>query len=256
MRAAGRIGHLLILGGTEDALALARALRDVPGLAVTTSLAGRTGEPVVPAGEMRTGGFGGLGAMCHWLSASGITLVVDATHPFAIRISTRAALACGELGLPLLRLERPSWAPRKGDRWLMVRDLAEALAVLPRLAQRVFAVIGRREIERLGSVPEVGFVARSIEPPSDLPANVEWIAGRGPFARAEEEALLRRHGIEAVLCRASGGRGGYAKIEAARALQLPVVMLQRPPPPPDVPTAANVADVVAWLDRTLRVEPV
>ena len=63
-------------------------------------------------------------------------------------------------------------------------------------------------------------------------------------------ALLRAHGIEAVVSKNSGGAGTYAKIEAARALGLPVVMIERPSLPAGE-TVETVAAVLAWIEPRL-----
>jgi len=40
--------------------------------------------------------------------------------------------------------------------------------------------------------------------------------------------LMREHEVEMVVSKNAGGRGAYAKIEAARQLYLPVIMIERP----------------------------
>ena len=134
---------ILVLGGTAEARELAAHL-DGAGIRVTTSLAGRIANPRLPRGEVRVGGFGGPAALADWLAAHRVAAVVDATHPFAERISASAARACPAAGVPLLRLERPSWSERPGDRWRRVPDLAAAAAVVPRLGRRVLLSTGRQ----------------------------------------------------------------------------------------------------------------
>lgn len=235
--------HILILGGTGEAYALAEMLGTRADLRLTSSLAGVTTAPKLPTGAHRIGGFGGVEGLAAYLKAENVALLVDASHPFAGRITAHAREAAQGAGIRHVRLERAPWSPGPGDRWTPVADLEAAFAALSGLgAGRVFAALGARAVPRLAQAP-FAFVARGIEPPADLPANVSWIGARGPFTLADELALLRGHAIDAVLCRNSGGEGGRAKLEAARTLGLPVVMLERPAPA----TGEVVAEVAAVL---------
>jgi precorrin-6A/cobalt-precorrin-6A reductase len=196
-------------------------------LRVTSSLAGATSDPRLPAGVHRLGGFGGTEGLRNWLLAERVALVVDASHPFALQMSRQAREATALAGCRCLRLERPAWRPRPGDRWHAVADLPAAIEVLRQLgAKRVFAALGARALPRLAGAG-MRFVVRGIEPPAELPDGVVWTSGRGPFTLATERRLLEQHGIDAVLCRNSGGAGAAAKLAAARALGLPVVLIER-----------------------------
>lgn len=239
--------RVLILGGTAEGAALAAACAARPELAVISSLAGRTVAPRPLAGAVRSGGFGGAAGLAAYLRAEGIERVVDATHPFAAKISAQAAAACAACGVPRLRLARPPWPQLPGDRWLAVPDLAAAADCLPTLGRRILVTTGQRDLACLILLPGLQLVVRTVEPPpAGVPLGVTWLCARGPFGLADELALLRRHTIEVVLTKASGGAATYGKIAAARALGLPVVMLQRPPPPPG-PVATDLAAALAWL---------
>ena len=245
------VPHVLILGGTSEAYALAAALAGEQDLRVTTALAGVTASPRLPAGACRIGGFGGINGLLAYLEAEHVALLVDASHPFAARITANAHRAAAGAGLPYLRLERAPWRPVAGDRWHRVANLEDAIAILPELnAQRVFAALGARIVQRLGDLP-CRFVLRGIEPPPDLPSNVTWLGARGPFSTADEHALLAAHRIDALLCRNSGGEATRAKLAAARQLGLPVVMIDRPPAPA-VPVAMDVATAVGMVETLLR----
>ncbi len=247
---------VLILGGTAEAAALARALAEEPRVAATTSLAGRTRAPAELPGAVRRGGFGGAQALADYLKAQSFDLLVDATHPFATRISRNAAQACAAAGLPRLVLMRAPWTARDGDRWTPVPDAEAAAAALPGLGpglgRRVFLTIGRQELAAFAALDAVWFMVRLVEPPEDpIPLeDFRLVLGRGPFALAQETALLRAHGIEVVVSKNSGGPGTYAKIEAARALALPVVMVERPALP-EGETVETVAAALAWIERRL-----
>jgi precorrin-6A/cobalt-precorrin-6A reductase len=239
--------RVLILGGTGDARRLA-ALATESGLAVTSSLAGRTTDPKLPAGASRSGGFGGAGGLAGYLQAERIDLLVDATHPFADRISANAAEAARMTGVPRLLLDRPAWAAVPGDRWLRTRDVDAAAAILPGLAARVFLTIGRQDLGAFAHLDRLWFLSRMIESPADggpRPPG-ELLLDRGPFTEQGERDLIHEYRLEAVVTRNSGGDETYPKIAAARALGLPVVMIDRPPPPPGE-TVRTPAEALTWL---------
>lgn len=232
--------HILILGGTAEAATLARHLAERPEIPVTLSLAGRTLNPRPQPVPTRIGGFGGVDGLTGWLIANRTSLVVDATHPFAARISANAVAACQAAKVQLLGLEREKWQPAPTDHWTEVPDLASAVAALPETPATLFLGLGRQSLKAFESRPEHHYIARVIDPPDEdiaLP-HFELIEGRGPFTAAEDEALFRRHGVSCILAKNAGGPATYSKILAARMLGLPVIMINRPfiPPRPLVRT--------------------
>lgn len=246
--------HVLILGGTGAARDLATHLAARPGLRVTYSLAGRTQAPRFPGCAVRIGGFGGATGLAAWLAAEGVRVLVDGTHPFARRISANAAAASRATAVPLVALGRPGWARQPGDRWIEVPDTAAAAAALGAAPRRVFLAIGRQEVGAFRAAPGHRYLVRSIEPvdPGDLPDGAETLLARGPFAPAEERSLLQRHGIEIVVAKNSGGLATYGKIEAARALGLPVVMIARPA---GGGINRTLEDALAEIERHLAAPP-
>jgi len=241
---------LLLLGGTAEARALAAVLVGEPGLRVVSSLAGRVRHPALPVGEVRVGGFGGIAGLRAWLAGHGPALVLDATHPFAAGISGNAAAACAGAGVPLLRLERPGWVPRAGDAWHRVPDLAAAAAALPGLGSRPFLTTGRGGLE-VFLARGVAALLRCVDPPDVvLPPGWELLLGRGPYTVPGETALLRRHRADVLVTKDSGGDLTAAKLNAARGLGLPVLVVERPPRPA-VPTVTTVAAAAAWVRAAL-----
>ncbi len=99
---------ILILGGTAEARALAAQLVE-EGHQVTTSLAGRTRDPILPVGSVRIGGFGGAAGLAAYLRQEGFDRIIDATHPFARRISENAIQAAAIADVPLEQRLRPRW---------------------------------------------------------------------------------------------------------------------------------------------------
>ena len=240
---------VLILGGTAEARALAQVLTDA-GVPIVSSLAGRVSRPRLPVGEVRIGGFGGPDALARWLAAHAITAVVDATHPFAERISASAVQASASAGVPLLRLERPGWQARDGDRWHRVVDLPEAAAAIGALgATRVLLTTGRQGLAAFAGDDATWFLIRCIDPPAGpLPARHHVRLDRGPYTLAGELALIDAHGIDLVVTKDSGGPLTQAKLDAARARRLPVVVVSRPPRP-HVATVGTVADAAYWAQN-------
>jgi precorrin-6A/cobalt-precorrin-6A reductase len=239
--------RVLVLGGTGEARVLAAALsRD--GVPVISSLAGRVERPRLPEGEVRVGGFGGPDGLARWLVEHRIAAVVDATHPFAERISSSAALACERTGLPLLRLERPGWSEGEGDDWHWADDTSAAAAAIPALGARVFLTTGRQGLAAFAEVP-AWFLVRCIDPPEPpLPRHCELVLDRGPYTLEGELALIDRHRIDLLVTKDSGGQLTEAKLAAARARGLPVLVIRRPARP-DLPTVPDVAGAIEWLRR-------
>lgn len=241
---------VLILGGTAEAMAVAEALTARPGTRVITSLAGRTRVPARPPGELRIGGFNGAEGLARYLAETGIDALVDATHPFATRISANARIACRRAGVAMLTIARPGWSREPGDTWIEVGDEAEAAAALPRGARALLA-LGSQRLGAFVARTDVAFFVRMVdEPAEDLPlASCTVIVGRPSRSAAAEQALMSANRIDHLVCRNSGGEASYAKIVAARALGLPVVMIGRPRPggAPAVTTVAEAMDRLAEI---------
>ena len=237
--------NLLILGGTTEATALAQAAA-ARGVAGTVSFAGRVERPRRQPLPQRVGHFGGPAGLAAYLQDNGITHVIDATHPFAVQMSRNAVTACADAGVPLLALTRPPWQPVAGDQWIRVPDIAGAVAALDRPRARVMLAVGRMHLSDFAANPQHAYLLRLVDPPKDALAlpDAEIVVDRGPFGEAADRALMDRHGIEVVVSKNAGGSATYGKIAAARALGLPVIMIDRPKPP----ERAEVHDVAAALD--------
>ncbi len=219
--------RILVLGGTSDAVEFANATIEA-GFEVVTSLAGVTTSPKLPAGEVRTGGFGGAAGLSAFLKQDQFSAVVDATHPFASVISRNAYEAASQLSLPLIRIERPAWVAAEGDSWNPVPDIAAAVAALPP-GTRVFLTIGRKEIAAFIARKDLTGMARMIEPPPHaLPPGWTLNLARPPFPLEEEVGLMRLEAFTHLVTKNAGGKLTEAKLAAARALALPVVMIDRP----------------------------
>ncbi|MBY0225003.1 MAG: cobalt-precorrin-6A reductase [Hyphomicrobium sp.] len=241
--------RILILGGTSDANALARAAA-AARLDAIYSYAGRTLVPVNQPLPVRTGGFGGAHGLARYLHDEGITHVVDATHPFADTMSRNAMEACVAAGVPLIALVRPQWTQGPHDHWITVPDLAGAASALPDESTCVFLAIGRQHLQEFAAKPQHRYILRFVdEPDGQLPLpQSEVIVARGPFTEEGDLDLMRSRHVAWVVTRNSGGSGARAKIDAARRMEIPVVMISRP----DMPgrhTVATAGEVMAWLNH-------
>ena len=242
----GPPNKILILGGTAEGRKLADLITEA-GLDVVTSLAGRVKRPRLPQGEVRIGGFGGPQRMGRYLLESSIDLVIDATHPFAEKISASALEAATSTGTPMLRLNRPQWTPGEGDNWLSVSSAEEAARLVQERFKRPLLTIGRQQLSAFAGDARSSYLIRCVEPPEGkLPRRYLLMFDRGPFDFDSEHSLLRRHRIDVVVTKNSGGDATAAKLEAARSLHIPVIMIERPPSPP-VPTVHTVAEAAQWI---------
>jgi precorrin-6A/cobalt-precorrin-6A reductase len=241
--------RILILGGTAEASALAKLIANDKRFEPTLSFAGRTASPATPPIPYRVGGFGGWEGLAAWLKVEGVSAMVDATHPFAARISANAVRAAEATGVAFASLIRPAWTREDGDQWIPVPSPEAAAAALGPVPRTVFLATGRLELPAFVSAPQHRYIARVIDHPGDvaLPPEIDFIYDRGPFDAAAEARLLKERRAELVVSKNSGGAATYGKIEAARMLGLPVVMIQRPDKPALHPIV-GASETMRWLE--------
>jgi len=220
---------ILILGGTAEAAKLAAALSEKGRARVITALAGRTDDPVLPPGEVRIGGFGGVDGLAAYLKAEDVSRVIDATHPFARQISENAVAACAKARVPLAVHSRKPWEKLPGDCWTEVDNVEQAVMALPPGAH-VFLALGRQHIEAFARRQDCRFVIRMVDAPKQpLPfADATIVLGKASADWQEERRLFETNGIDHIVARNSGGDAGYGKIVAAREMRLPIVIIGRP----------------------------
>jgi precorrin-6A/cobalt-precorrin-6A reductase len=242
--------RVLVLGGTTEASQIARALSGA-GIAGVFSYAGRTASPMAQPLPTRVGGFGGVSGLADYVQREQITHVVDATHPFAAQMSGNAVSACRQTLTPLVAFERPKWEPGPGDAWRDVSDVDAAVAALPDDPARIFLAIGRQNLAPFAAKPQHFYLLRIVDAPqTPLPLpNAEAILARGPFTADADLALLEDRRITHVVAKNAGGAGARAKLDAARILGLPVIMIGRPPLP-DRAVAHSVDGIMSWLGHS------
>jgi len=244
---------ILVLGGTADAVALARDLVTEPAFRVIYSLAGRTRTPTLPDCAVRLGGFGGTEGLVSYIRENHVAAIVDATHPFAAQMAANARAAAGLTGIPLFKFLRPAWDEPSDATWLHAATASDAAGIIDGRFGRVFLSSGLGDIAAFAPLATVWFLVRSVEA-SDAPAALarhHHITSRGPFDRAAETALLRDWQIDALVSKNSGGESTVAKLDAARALGIPMIMIDRPPVPPGI-LYTDVATTMGALRRFFR----
>lgn len=238
---------VLLLAGSGEARALAAQLH-TRGVPVVASLAGATRAPLDLGVDTRTGGFGGVEGLRRFLRAHQIRAVIDATHPFAAQMTAHAAGATRAAGVPHLVLQRLGWQPEAGDRWHWVDALEDAAALIPDRAT-VFLGTGRQSLGALSGLSPRRVLARVIDPP-DRPfpfAGGRFVVGTPPFTVEEERSFFVAEGVDWLVVKNAGGAASFSKLEAARALGLPVVIQRRPVLPAGVTKVETVEEALAWV---------
>jgi precorrin-6A/cobalt-precorrin-6A reductase len=241
--------NILLLGGTLEASAMARALA-VRALPATLSYMGRVERPKPQPVPVRIGGFGGVEGLCTYLRDHAVTHVIDATHPFAARMSANAIAACAATGTPLVALTRPAWVPGPGDRWQNVPDMTAAVAALDGPPRRVMLAIGHMHLAEFAVRPQHHYLLRLVDPPVAAPPlpDHHLVIDRGPFDAQRDAALMAAHRIDLVVSKNAGGTGAVSKLDAARELGIDVLMIARPTLPPRLELTTPQA-VLDWLEK-------
>ena len=244
--------RVLLLGGTTEATTLANVFATA-GIDAVFSYAGRTANPIEQPLPTRLGGYGGVKGLADYIIDAQITHVVDATHPFATQISRNAVEACAMTQTPLIAHERSAWLAQPGDDWQHVADTQAAVAALPAIPARIFLAIGKQTLPAFAAQPQHFYLLRLVDAPdATLPVpNAEVIIDRGPFTVESDMDLMRAHAITHVVAKNSGGSGALAKLEAARRLHLPVILIARPAIA-DRPIVRSIPEVLAWLGHSAR----
>jgi len=212
------------------------------------SLAGATASPAPAPIPQRVGGFGGAEGLAAFLEAERIDAMIDATHPFAARMSMNVAAAARATRTPFAVFTRPPWPRRESDRWIEVATMDAAVAALGGERRTVFLTQGRLQLASFARAPQHRYLVRAIDRPAEIGAlpDAKLILARGPFALADELALMRAEKVETLVTKNSGGHATYPKIEAARMLDVEVVIVQRPKPP-EAETLCDLDAVMAWI---------
>jgi precorrin-6A/cobalt-precorrin-6A reductase len=217
------MNRILLLGGVTEALAIARTL----GPQHIYSLAGVGRVPTDLTCQVRVGGYGGADGLAQFVRAEGVSLILDATHPYAAQISHNAAQAARACGVPCWALRRPAWQPQPGDDWREVSDWTQLVEALKPFKRPLFT-LGREPLQHLDEIPDHQFWtlrALAVYPGNE---RCEVIGARGPFLLEDERQLFARQRIDVLISKNSGSTATEPKLEVARELGVPVLVLKRP----------------------------
>lgn len=213
------------------------------------SYAGRVNAPKAQPLPTRVGGFGGADGLAAFITQQRITHIIDATHPFATQMSHNVLAAAQQTGIPAIALTRPAWTPTSHDNWQHVASVEEAVNALKGPPQRVLLAIGRMHLAAFAAQPQHHYVLRLVDEPTAPPplAHFTTTVDRGPFTLEGDLALLKTQRIERIVCKNAGGKGAVSKLDAARSLGVPVIMIDRPALPARH-EVHSVDQVLAWLN--------
>jgi len=267
---ASMIKNILILGGSAEAFILAEKLEVHQNYHIISSLAGRTSVPRKPAGAYRTGGFGGIEGLADYIKQENISAIIDATHPFAQKITTNASLAANATHCPIIHICRPPWEKQKDDNWYEVETMEDAASNLKTNQSPTFLTIGRLELSAFINRADIQFLCRAIEPPkktdpikqnnnaipnktianteTQWPENFQFIYAKGPYNYENELSLIKHHGIKTIVTKNSGGDKARAKLDVARDLNIPVIMIKRPKIPAGL-LVETTNEALTWLEQ-------
>ncbi|MDF2594090.1 MAG: cbiJ [Clostridia bacterium] len=228
---------ILVLGGTSDSLLICKKLNEKKLLykvSVTTDYGKHLAQNYtnnVLMGQLD------LISMKELIKKQGISLIIDATHPYAIQVSQTAILAADGLQITYMRYERESLLKSiEYDKLEIVETIQEACEVAARVGKHIFLSTGSKHLEIFWkALPGKEIIARVL-PTSEVLAACEkigfhadhLIAMKGPFTTALNEEMYKHHQIDLVITKESGSQGGFLeKIEACRKLDIPVIVIKR-----------------------------
>jgi len=237
---------VLLLAGTNEARRLAQALAEAR-IDTLASLSGATRVAQKLPVPTRVGGFGGAAGFLDVIKCETITHVIDATHPFAHQITDRTHCICTDNNIPYLHILRPEWHPEQGDNWTMISNEEDAAHHIPS-GSTVFLATGRQTLPRYSGLKECRVICRQIDPPDEpfpFPGG-EFLVSRPPFTVEDEEKLFRALNVDYLVVKNAGGVSSRTKLDAARELNIPVLMLRRPKMP-DAERAESPEQAMAWL---------
>jgi precorrin-6A/cobalt-precorrin-6A reductase len=177
-------------------------------------------------------------ALKDYLQEHDIRLLVDASHPYAANVSRNAIAVCQALSIPYIRYER-DLSKLDYDRITVVHSYEEAAQAAAALGKKIFLTTGSRNLDKFVHSPDLKdceLTARVL-PTAEVIGLCESlgldaghiVALQGPFSTELNIALYRQYEADVIVTKNSGEVGGTdTKLEAAKALGLPVVMIDRP----------------------------
>ena len=232
---------IFVAAGTQDGRELVDTLLD-SGYEVAASVVSHYGEQLLGGSKkphlLINDEPLGREAMQEYFREHGVTLCVDASHPYAVNVSENAMAACRELGVPYLRYER-DLTVLDYERIVVVHNYEDAAAEAARLGRHIFLTTGSRNLKIFLEAPALKgcTVTARVLPTAKVLALCERqglkpgqiVAMQGPFSKELNEAMFRQYDADVIVTKNSGTLGGTdTKLQAAACLGLPVVVIDRP----------------------------
>lgn len=251
--------NILLFAGTSEGRELAQRLAAMP-LSLTVSVATEYGLEMLrdlpDTVSVMTGRMDGA-AMAGLLARESFSLIVDATHPYAILATDNIRAAAAAANAPVLRLLR---AKGKDGGFVSAASAAEAARLLADMPGNILLTIGSKELAVFTTVP--GFPERvypRLLPASDAVRECERlgflhsrvIAMQGPFSRELNLALMRQFAIAVMVTKDGGAAGGFPeKLQAAEEAGVRVIVIGRPPEE----NGLTMDEVVARIEAEMETE--
>lgn len=230
---------ILVLSGTRDGREIVYSLKD-KGFSLIVTTATGYGRSLYEEGD----GLRVISKRFDYeemkvlLKDNSIKLAVDATHPYADKVSANITKACKDLDIPYIRYQRKeSRLEEYKDIIEWVADYDEAAERLSKAVGNILLTTGSKTLEVFSSRVAVSRLYPRILPTSNIlkkceelgfkPSNI--IAMQGPFSKEMNIEMIKKYDIDALVTKDSGKVGGtIEKLEAAKELSIPVIIISRP----------------------------
>ncbi|PKM83529.1 MAG: precorrin-6A reductase [Firmicutes bacterium HGW-Firmicutes-13] len=241
---------ILLLGGTTEGRQLSKIFQEM-GLDFITAVVTDYGKELAE-GDRSFGGRSSTDSssnvisgaldkvkMVELIAAEKISLVVDASHPFAEKASLNAIEAAREKKTAYLRFERPCLEVLEHPLIRQVGTFLEGAREAVKTGEVIFLAIGVNHLEPfVREAKDYGkkVAARVLPTVSSLrkcresglnPSEIIAVQGGGSLEL--NRLLLKEFGADVLVTKESGREGGTEnKIQAALDLELPVIIVKRP----------------------------
>ena len=231
--------EILLLGETGEAAELAAALQAVDGCKLS-----RPRDLDIAAQD-----FTNAARLVERLSSRPIKLLVNAADPYDAGLNDCALTAANAADIQFLRVLRPAWKRDPLDSWIDVASVGAAADICRWHGKRVLVTLAEADLAAFAGNDRCHFIVRLPQVPRQplALAHHDLITGRDPFPWLEERRLMMEQQIDLIVCRNSGGLDAYAKIDVARDLAIPVVMIGRPQSPTQ-PQVDTIGQALTWID--------
>ena len=227
-----------LIGGTSESAAIADRLaeRQLACIVTVTTEAAKALYPRCAGVNVKVGQLES-GEIERLLEAESIMAIVDASHPYAVAISSQAIAAALQKDIPYLRYERPRLDPDSAASVIELDSFSTLINGNCLHSQRVLLTVGYKSLPQFQPWQDRTILfarilpsVRSFEVASQAGFSSDrLIALRPPVSAEVEKALWQQWAISLVVTKASGAAGGEAiKRSVAAELGIPLIAIARP----------------------------